>query len=239
MQDQQPEIERMQDLIFQWQEASDQREIFLSCYHLMTGNTLQAIDEGEFNDNQWVEELLGRFAGYYFDALDQYQRDDATTPAVWVLAFDAARDPDIQVLQNLIMGVNAHINYDLVLTLVDMLDPEWERLSEIERNLRYADHRHVNDIIGRTVDTVQDTVIEPRSPAMDIVDKVLGPIDEWVASRMIAHWRDEVWDRAVNMLETADPDERENLRLQTETTALKRAGAILFEEGPAGLRHMF
>lgn len=108
-----------------------------------------------------------------------------------------------------------------------MLEPDWGQLSAGQRELRYADHCHVNEIIKRTIDSVQDEVLERYSPVMDVVDKVLGPIDEWLASLLIADWRDEVWDRAIHLMETEDADQRQGLCEEIEVTTLKRAGVIL------------
>ena len=224
-----PVTQRMQSLVQHWEAASDRRSIFLSCYMLMTLNMLAAIDIGEFNDSIWVNGLLHRFADYYFDALEAYERDSPATPAVWRLTHDAARRPETQVLQNLLLGVNAHINYDLVLTLVDVLEREWAGLPTSHRARCYADHCHVNDVIGRTIDAVQDRVIERLTPAMDLVDKLLGPLDEWMISRLITRWRDEVWGQAVQLMETPEPGERERLRRQVEAASLRRANAILLD----------
>lgn len=235
---QQRVTKRMQALVQQWVEVSDRRAIFLHCYMLMTRNMLIAIDADEFNDDGWVYELLHRFADYYFDALDAYEQDRAIAPAVWRTAFDATREPRTQVLQNLMLGVNAHINYDLVLTLVDMLEDEWSQLSTEERSRRYTDHCYVNFVIGRTIDTVQDTVIEQLAPQMDIVDKMLGPIDEWLTARLISNWRDEVWHNAIQILDTPDSETCDELRRHIEQTTLERADAILLEEGPSSLRRL-
>jgi hypothetical protein len=101
------------------------------------------------------------------------------------------------------------------------------QLSERQRELRYADHCLVNAIIGRTIDAVQNRVVERLAPAMGVVDKMLGPIDEWLPSRLIAHWREEVWELAVLLLETPELGEREKLRQQVEATTLKRTNVIL------------
>jgi hypothetical protein len=65
---------------------------------------------------------------------------------------------------------------------------------------------------------------------MDLVDKMLGTADEWLISRLITNWRDEVWDRAVGMIGTADVEERRKLANQIEAITLKRADAILFNK---------
>lgn len=230
MNEKQAVTEKMTALIRGWETAADRRAVFLNCYLLMTRNMLSAVDAGDFHDCRWVNVLLHRFADYYFDALVVYDEDRERAPAVWKQAHDLAGRDDIQVVQHLLLGVNAHINYDLVLTLVEMLEPEWERLTPRQRAGRYADHCRVNDIIAATVDAVQDDVIEPAAPQMDVIDKLLGPLDEWLISRLITHWRQEVWERAAAML-ARPAQRREEMRAALETLTQRRARAILLEDG--------
>jgi hypothetical protein len=211
----------------EWEQRADQRSAFLRCYALMTGNTLRAIDQGQFHDPPWVAQLLHLFADYYFQALAAYEQDDARTPVVWRLAHDAAVQQQTQILQDLLLGINAHINYDLVLTLVDMLEPEWAALSPEQRRQRYEDHCHVNTIIAATVDSVQDQVVTPDSRWLGVVDRVLGPLDENMAARLIRGWREEVWQQAVQMLATTDSDERADLRRLLADQSLARSQEIL------------
>ena len=223
--------DRMQDRIAAWEAASDPRAIFLSCYQCMTGNVLTAIDSGEFNDAAWVHSLLRRFAEYYFDALDEYDADAPATPAVWRLAHDEARRDHRAVLQKMLLGINAHINYDLVFALADLLTPEWDQLTPDQREERFADHCHVNAIIGRTIDTVQDEVVDRYSPLMDLLDKLVGPLDEMIASRLISDWRDEVWQNSMRYMQLTSPDDRDDMRRQVEAATLRRADFILLRHG--------
>ena len=124
----------------------------------------------------------------------------------------------------MLLGVNAHINYDLVFTLVDMLEPEWQGLSPEQRTHRYNDHCRVNNIIGRTIDAVQDQVLEPGMPLMDLVDKLLGPVDEFLISHLISNWREDVWQNAAELLGTGS--ERNKLEGQIEAHAL-RVGRVI------------
>lgn len=219
-------ISRMKQQADSWAAAQDHRSVFLECYSLMTGNMLVAIDEGRFKDGVWAKKLLLRFADYYFIALDAYGCTDEECVTVWTYAHDCSCKKDLHVLQHLLLGINAHINYDLVLSLVDLLEPEWEMLSESERRDRYDDHCLVNKVIAATIDTVQDTVVERYDPKMDIIDRVLGRLDERLLSALINRWRQEVWDKAMRFLETA-PEEREKLRLELEESVMKKARWIL------------
>jgi hypothetical protein len=248
-----PAAARMQALIEQWQAGEgdgtqqrpeDRRVIFLRCYLLMTNNMLAAIERQEFHDSDWVGRLLHRFAGYYFTALEAYEAsaraqasgevqpgaDSPAPPPVWQLAFQAAHRPGTLALQHLLLGVNAHINYDLILALVDILEPEWDSLTEEQRNLRYQDHCRVNRVIGETVDAVQDEVLDPEMPVMEIIDRIMGRVDEAMISHLLAHWRDVVWHHANRLLEIQEADERQKLVKHYEKEVIELGELIQLRE---------
>lgn len=223
-----PVVANMEQHIARWESERDARSIFLSCYRLMTINMYQALEEGQFVDPTWVGALLEHFASYYFVALEAYEADDPCTPEAWQIAFKAAKQTNLSPIQHLLLGVNAHINYDLVLAEVDLLDSEWAELTSEQRGRRQADHERVNQVIGETIDAVQDTILEPLQPRLEILDRLMGGLDEWLVSRLIRHWRAEVWEAAVNFLETPDPDSRASLRRIRSTQVARLADAILF-----------
>jgi hypothetical protein len=219
-------LSQMQECTDRWNAANDRRAVFLECYTLMTANMLQTINAGEFHDGKWAGKLLHRFAEYYFEALEQYDQCTGDCSSVWQFTHDCACQEERHVLQHLLLGVNAHINYDLVLSLVEMLEPEWTDLSEAQRRLRYEDHCRVNEVIAATIDTVQDTVIERHDPWMDWVDRIFGRLDERLLSALITRWREEVWQKAIVFLQ-APPGNREKLRLELEQSTLERARRLL------------
>ena len=230
-----PVLARMQRLITTWEEQSDHRSIFLSCYRMMTQNMLLAIDSGEFEDPGWVDKLLHNFSDYYFIALQAYEDNPMSSPQVWRVAHNFTRNPNAWALQKLLLGVNAHINYDLVLTLTELLKPEWSGLSEGQRAGRYSDYCYVNAIIGRTIDAVQDQVVEPTMPWMDLLDKMLGREDERLISRLLAHWREKVWHYTVLLLETEASGEQTRLIHEVEADALNLAKLIILSDIPTWL----
>ncbi len=220
MSEEQPVLAYMTALVDQWEAAHDRRAIFLGCYRLMTRNMLDAIEAGRFHDAVWVFNLLHCFSDYYFRALDLYEKASQATPQVWKLAHDATRDAEVTTMQHLLLGVNAHINFDLVFALYDQLALEWGHLSAEQRTLRHADHELVNRIIGETVDAVQDQVIDRHAPWFKVIDVLLGPTDEWLTSHLIAHWREEVWEHTSRYLELTTPEERAALRQHIEQHAV-------------------
>jgi hypothetical protein len=177
-----------------------------------------------------VDRLLQRFAEHYFAALQAYDQDPLSAPQVWQIAHNFTRDADAWALQKLLLGVNAHINFDLVLTLDEMLAAEWDLLSEEERSGRYWDYCYVNDIIAQTIDSVQDQVLEPAMPVMDLVDKLFGNQDERLISRMLTRWRDHVWTDAMSLLAAKRSDEQADQIRRVEAEALRLARVIMLTD---------
>lgn len=116
-----------------------------------------------------------------------------------------------------------HINYDLVFATADLLASEWETMSLADRERRQSDYNHVNEIIGRTIDEVQEGILADRAPALQIVDVVLGPLDEWLVQSQVSRWRDEVWAQALHHLSLSDPIAREAHRDAIEAAAMQWA----------------
>ncbi|PZX46864.1 DUF5995 family protein [Algoriphagus chordae] len=220
-------LQRMDTLVEAWKTNDDSRQVFLSCYRLMTGNMLEALNKEAFHDPQWIHTLLHSFAEYYFDALNCY---DCGKPVskVWMEVHQYTLERELRHVQYLLMGVNAHINYDLVLTLYDMLHQDWQNLSPKEQKQRYEDHCKVNEIIAATIDKVQDELLTPADPVMGWIDTAFGRMDEYLLSRLITSWRQEVWDQACSMI-LSEENQREVLRLSIENSVIKRNKLIALD----------
>jgi hypothetical protein len=67
---------------------------------------------------QWLTRLDVVFANLYFTAIAQWCRDPAAAPRAWQALFEARRKTRIAGLQFALAGMNAHINYDLFLAVV-------------------------------------------------------------------------------------------------------------------------
>lgn len=215
-----PLLQYMRAQVSAWEQQGDPRRHFLHCYSMMSANMIQAIAEHRFYDAAWVKRLMLRFADYYYDALLLYDRQSDQTPAVWKHVHDATRSSRLHILQYLLLGINAHINYDLPLALYDCLCDEWSTADQLTRKCRHDDHERVNDIIAETIDTVQDDLIRPISVALTLADRLMGRMDEWLLAQLIRNWRRDVWNVAVD-LEAQDARQRERIRCNQEAGVLK------------------
>lgn len=220
-------LEKMVSLSSQWEMAGDRRYAFLKCYGMMTANMVSALDQGQFIDKDWVHVLLEHFADYYFRALDSYQQLETASPRVWQIAFKAASQPDLQLVQHLMLGVNAHINYDLVYAVVDLLAPEWKDLSPESKTARHQDYCLVNEIIRETIDVVQDDILEKDNQVMQLLDLALLNLDEWMIGQFVKNWRDQVWSQAIKLIVNEDQKSNRILNTKVETRALHLASWIM------------
>ena len=228
-------LARMDKQLAAWQAADDRRFIFLDCYIMMTRNVLAAIQANAFEDTPWVATLMENFAGYYFQALEAYENGSSGPADVWGIAFQAAQHPHVHAVQSLVLGVNAHINYDLVFALSDLLAAEWAQVSPEQHQMRYRDYCQINEIINNTIDAVRSQIIDRYDPLIGEADKLLGPVDKWMTYLLLSEWREEVWKHATRLLDPAQTDDRNTITQQVHKLALARAQDILGKGSLAAL----
>lgn len=116
---------------------------FAALYHKVTVRVQQGILAGEFEDGVRMEKLDVVFANRYLAALQQL-RQQQTPSGSWLAAFTAGNKRSTLVLQHLLLGMNAHINYDLGIAAVETAGDQDIRTI---RN----DFNNINTIIGSLI----------------------------------------------------------------------------------------
>jgi hypothetical protein len=118
--------ERLRALERTLYEREDGRAAFLTVYARVTEAVEGGVAESRFADPDWVARYLVAFADHYRRAFEAFERGTlANVPDPWQVAFDRACSPETLVVQDVLLGVNAHVNYDLALALHDVgIDPD-------------------------------------------------------------------------------------------------------------------
>ncbi|HEU4423005.1 MAG TPA: DUF5995 family protein [Pilimelia sp.] len=170
--------------------TSDRRRHFHATYLRTTRAVSDEIDRGGFADGAWLERWDVAFADLYLDALAADLRGEAV-PRPWRIAFDTARDrPDIPPLRHVLLGMNAHINYDLPQALIAVISPaEYDDL-EIRRS-RAADHKHVDEVLVARV-AAEDVELSAQS-TQSLLDRLLRPLNRASSRRILREAREKVW----------------------------------------------
>lgn len=183
--------DRLRELEARLVECGDRRSVFLTVYTEMTAHTGRAIEGDEFHDPEWMRGYLVQFAEYYRRAFVAFERGSfAAVPDPWLVAFGTAVRDDALVVQDAFLGINAHIVYDLALTLSDVgLDPD--------RDAKYVDHRRIDGILARLVAVQRELLAERYAPGLSRVGATMAGLDERWSASTLRGARETAWRAAV------------------------------------------
>lgn len=178
------QLDRLKGLL---RRRNDRRAIFLTIYTAMTRAVQHNIERGQFADPEWMRRYTLRFANYYRDAFFAFEQGrTGSVPKPWRAAFGTAIAGDGLVVQDAFLGINAHVNYDLALTIRDVgIDPN--------RGVKRDDHRVINNILARLVDAQQKALAELYAAGIDDVDMALGRFDEAISLFTLEEARAQAW----------------------------------------------
>jgi Family of unknown function (DUF5995) len=161
------------------------RRTFMTTYQRTTQAVAEAVDAAFFEDPDWVVRWDVAFADLFIVAHDADQIG-GHVPRPWRLAFRA--DPTLPTIVHLLLGMNAHINYDLPpATLSVITDHDFQDPVLIDRRRR--DHERIDRILAARV-AAEDHAI---GGARNLLDRVLTPANRLSSRRFLREARGKVW----------------------------------------------
>jgi len=226
-------IGRMAELLGRLTDDGDPARFFLGTYLRTTRAVVSALDAGVFEDADWVACWDVDFAGLYLDALDAHRADPAAPPEPWRLAFGAK--PGLPPEAHVLLGMNAHINYDLPQSLVRMIPPadfaDRDRLAR-----RRRDHERIDGILAARV-AEEDLALELAGGRRTSLDRLLAPANRIASRLFLQESRRKVWANAHALHEArlAGPDAYARRLAQLEAAGAARVRDLL-RPGPVLLR---
>ncbi|MDX6606878.1 MAG: hypothetical protein QOD14_1418 [Solirubrobacterales bacterium] len=190
----------IKEMTDRWQplDAScDHRAVFALTYLRTTQEFARTITAapGTFSDLPWITHEDAVFAQLYFNSYDNYQAG-RSVPLAWKIAFDAARNPNIEGMGDLLLGMNAHINRDLPYALAHV------GLVKSDGSSRKLDHDKVNQFLDRVIDPLQVELAQRYDPIFTILDAEPSPADEVGALQGIRLLRENAWRNAEDLVST-------------------------------------
>jgi hypothetical protein len=163
---------------------------FLGTYRRTTLAVGKAVDGGEFEDADWVEQWDVAFAELYLVALDAHLGGGRPSRP-WRLAFDAA--PDLPALRHVLLGINAHVNYDLPQALLAVIsDDDFADPSLMASRRR--DHERIDAVLSSRV-AAEDAELAVHGRTL--TDRVLQPLNRLSSKRFLRESRMKVWHNTV------------------------------------------
>ncbi len=160
---------------------------FLSTYLRTTEAVGQAVRSGMFIDGQWVERWDVAFADYYLAAYDTFVAGRVQeVPRPWRLAFEVpAALPN---LRHILLGINAHVNFDLPQAMLDVISEGDFRDPEVIGRRR-RDHATIDTVLASRI-SAEDAAIGDRRTFVDVL---LNPLNRLGSRRFLREAREKVW----------------------------------------------
>ncbi len=125
------------------------RQPFLSTYLRTTQAVGDTVDAGKFLDPAWVEQWDVIFAELYLRAHDAFVAGESqAVPRPWRLAFTAP--DDLPALRHVLLGINAHVNYDLPQAMLAVISPADFDDEELVQSRR-RDHESIDEVLASRV----------------------------------------------------------------------------------------
>jgi hypothetical protein len=179
----------MEELLAPMEAAGDPARFFLGTYLRTTRAVGAAIDAGLFEDPRWVSDWDVDFAELYLDALEAFRRDPASAPAPWREAFGTRADarPEAHVL----LGMNAHINYDLPQSLLRAV-PVAEFADPGVLARRERDHARIDEVLAGRV-AAEDVALQAAGSRRTVVDRLAAGLNRRAARVLLRESRRKVW----------------------------------------------
>lgn len=164
---------------------------FNRLYLRVTVSVGSAVGAAHFSDPVFLARLDVVFANLYFSALAAGLADVDAAPSAWRPLLLARHHRGIARIQFALAGINAHINRDLPDGIVESFvalggDPITDRL-------RKQDFDRVNDLLERVEQEVKS---EFSVGAIEVVDRLGGPVDDAVAFWKVRKARSAAWTNA-------------------------------------------
>ena len=175
--------------------AEEPKREFLATYQRTTIAVARAVERGVFEDPEWVEEWDVVFADLYLAAFDA-ARAGTAVPRPWRLAFDAPED--LAPLRQVLLGVNAHVNYDLPQALLAVIPIEQFADSAV-LDSRRRDHERIDGVLADRV-AAEDAELATKS-ARSLLDRALRPLNQGASKRFLRESRRKVWHNTIELHE--------------------------------------
>jgi len=165
---------------------------FNKLYLAVTTGVRSAYDTGKFDDSAFLVALDVEFANLYFDAIAAFDEGrGADVPRAWRPLFAAHTRADIAPIQFAFASMNAHINRDLPVGIVET----FEKLDLVidSSGAEHSDFERVNDILETTEAQVKQ--LYATGFAGKLLEEFHG-VDDVIAMWSVRAARDAAWTNA-------------------------------------------
>src|SRR6056297_1515270 len=183
-------LKSLDKIIFQSVAENDTGGYFAALYRQVTHEVKRGIESNYFDDGPRMEKLDVVFAKHYIDAWHAWRNGEKVSQS-WEAAFRFTEKQSPVVLQHLLMGMNAHINFDLGIAAAK-ISPDSNIL------LLKNDFFLINTILSMQVNRVQNNLSSIWPFLKKILSKT-GSVDNLLVDFSMELARDGAWKFACEL----------------------------------------
>jgi hypothetical protein len=200
----------------------------ISCFNKLylevTKSVQAAVGQTTFADPAFLTTLDVAFANLFFAALSAFEVGSPDTPHAWSPLFEARASSVIAPIQFALAGMNAHINRDLPVALVDIFAAAGSAPGE--ESPQYADFERVNGLLAATEKQVKDQYLDGL---MRKLDADFHGVDDVVATWSVAAARQAAWTNGEVLwhLRSVGPIERTYLETLDRSVGFASRGLLI------------
>ena len=207
-------IDRLRRARDRW--GCDHRAVFATTYLELTKQIMRDVRSGfverEFAKPRYLYREDALFANVYFRTIRAWRAGDEV-PGAWRVAFEAAADGDKAGAQDMLLGINAHVQNDMPFVLASL------GLRTRNGDSRKPDHDVANGALNRGYDEVVAAVRRRYDSSLDLSNSPLIPLDDIAGLELVREWREQVWRNAERLVNAETRAEQRQVASQIEQYA--------------------
>lgn len=184
------ELPQLRELL-DWSRRHGSRMGYFAALYFHTGRAVErGLLAGTFRDPAMLERVNDVFFGRYLLAFDAFRNGEPTS-AAWTVSFVATRDRELTVLQHLMLGMNAHINFDLAVAVAEAVAPA-------QIAAFHDDFQTMNALFAELVGAIAADLATVWAP-LRTLNRLLGREERLLVDVAMRTIRDEAWRNAVRL----------------------------------------
>lgn len=205
--------------------AGDPRASFPDIYGLITLRAAEEVERSPcgFVEPAWISRLMGRFCERYLETLVWSLEGRPQDCSAWAIAYRYAATGCTIPFQDVVLGLSAHINYDLALGISATIR-EFGGSSDPEKLARYKhDHDYVNVLLRASIpESFERLSTRYGCRTSGLLWTAARPVVMRLVMATLASWRELVWAQVLALLAADTASERARVLSEMD----RRSGRI-------------
>ncbi len=205
----------------------DHRAVFATTYLMLTKTLKRTLVRQPrfFQYPRYLYTQDALFADVYFDTFRAWSAGEPVAGA-WRIAFETAQSGDVNAAQDMLLGINAHVQNDMPFVIAAL------GVRTRSGATRKVDHDRFNEVLNRAYGPVVHAVARRYDDRMRETNSDATPLDDVGGLEMTRTWREGVWRNAERLLNAQSQVEREQVAQQIEANAAGWAQMIATPQTP-------